>query len=147
MSEIHDPAASLPPLARIGERGEPIIRAQPMPSDVNANGDIFGGWVLSQMDIAGGILAAARAKGRVVTVAVDSMTFHQPIRVGDLVSIYGRVGRVGRSSIAMRLETFVIRRHEPHEIQVTEGTFVYVAIDETGRPRPVPPADRDASLG
>ena len=133
--------AARPPIARLGERGEPIIRAAPMPSDVNANGDIFGGWVLAQMDIAGGIIAAARAGGRVVTVAVNAMTFHQPIRVGDLVSIYGRVERVGRTSLTIVLETLVIRRLEPKEIRVTEGTFVYVAIDEAGQPRPVPAAE------
>ncbi len=124
---------------RLGQRGEPIIRAAPMPSDVNANGDIFGGWVLSQMDIAGGILASERARGRVATVAVNAMTFHQPIRVGDLVSIYGRVERVGRTSLTIVLETVVMRRQEPGEIRVTEGSFVYVAIDETGKPRPLGP--------
>lgn len=134
-----DPAttASAALIARLGERGEPIIRAAPMPSDVNANGDIFGGWVLSQMDIAGGIIASRRAAGRVATVAVNAMTFHQPIRVGDLVSIYGRVERVGRTSISVHLETVVVRRAAPEEIRVTEGSFVYVAIDEQGKPRPV----------
>ncbi|MBX3454983.1 acyl-CoA thioesterase [Ferrovibrio sp.] len=121
------------------ERGEPVIRSAPMPSDMNSNGDIFGGWVLSQMDIAGGIVAARRSQGRTVTVAVDAMTFHQPIKVGDVVSIYARVIRVGRSSMAVRMETIVVRRLDPGEIKVTEGTFTYVAIDENGRPRPVPP--------
>ncbi len=121
------------------ERGEPVIRTAPMPSDMNGNGDIFGGWVLSQMDIAGGIMAARRSRGRAATVAVDAMTFHQPIKVGDVVSVYGRVVRVGRTSMAVRLETYVVRRLDPGEIKVTEGTFTYVAIDEHGRPRPVPP--------
>src|SRR3546814_1559429 len=85
----------------------------PMPADMNGNGDIFGGWVLSQMDIAGGVVAARRAQGRVVTVAVDAMTFHQPIKVGDIVSIYGSVIRVGRSSMAVQLETIVARRLDP----------------------------------
>jgi len=120
------------------ERGEPVIRMAPMPSDCNSNGDIFGGWVLAQMDIAGGIIAARRAKGRVATVAIDAMTFHQPIKVGDLVSIYARVQRVGTTSIAVEMETIVRRRLDPTEIRVTEGTFVFVAIDEQGRPRPVP---------
>jgi len=120
-------------------RGEPLIRTVPMPSDMNGNGDIFGGWVLSQMDVAGGILAFRRAQGRVVTVAVDAMQFHQPIRVGDVVSIYGEVVRVGRTSMAVRLETIVERRIQPGEIKVTEGTYTFVAIDEQGRPRPVPP--------
>lgn len=120
-------------------RGEPVIRTAPMPSDMNGNGDIFGGWVLSQMDIAGGIVAARRSQGRTVTVAVDAMTFHQPIKVGDVVSIYGKVVRVGRTSMAVKLETIVVRRLDPAEIKVTEGTFTFVAIDENGRPRPVPP--------
>ncbi len=120
-------------------RGEPVIRMAPMPSDCNANGDIFGGWVLSQMDIAGGIVAARRARGRTVTVAVNAMTFHQPIKVGDVVSIYAWVTRVGRSSITVQMDTIVRRRLDPAEIKVTEGTFTYVAIDDTGRPRPVAP--------
>lgn len=120
-----------------GERGEPVIRTAPMPSDVNANGDIFGGWVLAQMDIAGGIVAARRAEGRVVTVAIEAMTFHQPIKVGDVVSIYGEVVRIGNSSLAVRLETIVRRRLDPAEIKVTDGVFTYVAIGDDGRPRKV----------
>ena len=117
---------------------DPILRVVPGSSDINANGHIFGGWVLSQMDIAGGIVAARRAQGRVVTVAVDAMTFHQPIKVGDIVSIYGRVLRVGRTSMAVKMETIVARRLDPTEIKVTEGVYTYVAIDENGKPRPVP---------
>ncbi len=120
-------------------RGEPVIRAAPMPADCNSNGDIFGGWVLSQMDIAGGTVAARRAQGRVVTVAVEAMTFHRPIQVGDIVSIYGEVTRVGRTSIAVRMETIVRRRLDPEEILVTEGTFTFVAIGDDGKPRPVDP--------
>jgi acyl-CoA thioesterase YciA len=120
------------------ERGEPLIRTAPMPADMNGNGDIFGGWVLSQMDIAGSIAAVERAGGRVATVAVEAMTFHQPIKVGDIVSIYGEIIRVGRSSMAVKLETIVARRLDPTEIKVTEGVYTYVAIDENGRPRPVP---------
>ena len=86
----------------------------------------------------GGVVAARRAQGRVVTVAVDAMTFHQPIKVGDIVSIYGSVIRVGRTSMAVKLETIVARRLDPTEIKVTEGVYTYVAIDEHGRPRPVP---------
>ncbi len=118
-------------------RGEPVIRTAPMPSDCNNNGDIFGGWVLSQMDVAGGIVAARRARGRVVTVAIAAMRFNQPIRVGDVVSIYGHVGKVGRTSISVELETIVRRKLDPEEIKVTEGTFVFVAIDSEGRPRTV----------
>ena len=120
------------------ETREPALRAIAMPADANPNGDIFGGWVLSQMDIAGGTVAARRAQGRVATVAVQAMTFHQPIRVGDLVSIYGHVARVGRSSITVSMETIVVRQLDPTEIKVTQGDFVYVAIDEQGRPRAVP---------
>ena len=116
---------------------EPVIRAAPMPSDVNHNGDIFGGWVMSQMDIAGGVVAAGRARGRVVTVAVERMRFNQPIRVGDIVSIYAAVLRVGRTSVAVQMETLVTRRLDPQPIKVTEGVYTYVAIDENGRPRPV----------
>jgi acyl-CoA thioesterase YciA len=116
---------------------DPIIRTVPQPADMNGNGDIFGGWVLSQMDIAGGTVAARVAKGRVATVAITAMTFVQPIKVGDLVSIYGEVGKVGRSSITVALETIVQRRLDPTPIQVTHGTFVFVAIDEDGKPRPV----------
>src|SRR5688572_31238382 len=118
---------------------DPIIRTVPQPADMNGNGDIFGGWVLSQMDIAGGTVAARVAKGRVATVAITAMTFVQPIKVGDLVSIYGEVGKVGRSSITVALETMVQRRHDPAPIQVTHGTFVFVAIDDDGKPRSVNP--------
>ncbi|UYN97710.1 MAG: acyl-CoA thioesterase [Enhydrobacter sp.] len=121
---------------------DPIIRTVPQPADMNGNGDIFGGWVLSQMDVAGGVLAARAAKGRVATVAITAMTFVQPIKVGDVVSIYGRVARIGRTSITIDLETMVQRRHDGAEIRVTHGTYVFVAIDGEGRPRPVPPEGR-----
>jgi len=117
---------------------DPIVRTVPQPADMNGNGDIFGGWVLSQMDVAGGALAARVAKGRVATVAITAMTFVQPIKVGDMVSIYGTVAKVGRTSITIDLETIVQRRHESAEIQVTHGTFVFVAIDDDGKPRQVP---------
>ena len=120
-----------------GQR-DPIVRTIPQPADMNGNGDIFGGWVLSQMDMAGGTLAARAAKGRVATVAITAMTFVQPIKVGDLVSIYGSVTKIGRTSITIALETVVERRLDPTPIQVTHGTFVFVAIDEEGKPRAVP---------
>jgi acyl-CoA thioesterase YciA len=119
-------------------RRDPIVRTVPHPSDMNGNGDIFGGWVLSQMDTAGGALAARVAKGRVATVAITAMTFVEPIKVGDWVSIYGEVSKVGRTSITIALETVVQRRLESTERRVTHGTFVFVAIDEDGKPRPVP---------
>ncbi|WP_332051161.1 acyl-CoA thioesterase [Reyranella sp.] len=110
----------------------------PQPADMNGNGDIFGGWVLSQMDVAGGAMAARAAKGRVATVAITAMTFVQPIKVGDMVSIYGKVARIGRTSITIDLETMVQRRHDAAEIRVTHGTFVFVAIDADGKPRELP---------
>jgi len=118
-------------------RGEPAVRTVPMPADANGNGDIFGGWVLSQMDIAGGTIAGRYARGRVVTIAVDAMTFHRPIQIGDLVSIYGHVSKIGRTSITVDLETIVERRLEPGEIKVTEGKYIFVAIDDDGKPRPI----------
>jgi acyl-CoA thioesterase YciA len=124
--------------ARGDSRGAPAIRTVPMPADANANGDIFGGWVLSQMDVAGGTVAAERAQGRTVTVAIEAMTFHRPIYIGDIVSLYAEVTRVGKSSIAVEIETVAQRRNTGEEVTVTEGTFVYVAIDDDGNPRPVP---------
>ena len=119
-------------------RRDPIVRTVPQPADMNGNGDIFGGWVLSQMDVAGGALAARVAKGRVATVAITAMTFVEPIKVGDMVSIYGEVEKVGRTSITIGLETVVQRRDGNTDIRVTHGTFVFVAIDEEGKPRAVP---------
>jgi acyl-CoA thioesterase YciA len=119
-------------------RRDPIVRTVPQPADMNGNGDIFGGWVLSQMDVAGGALAAKVAQGRVATVAITAMTFVEPIKVGDMVSIYGEVEKIGRTSITISLETVVQRRHGSTDIRVTHGTFVFVAIDEEGKPRLVP---------
>ena len=118
-------------------RRDPIVRTVPQPADMNGNGDIFGGWVLSQMDVAGGALAARVAKGRVATVAITAMTFVEPIKVGDMVSIYGEVQKIGRTSITIDLETVVQRRTGNTDIRVTHGTFVFVAIDEEGKPRAV----------
>jgi len=117
---------------------EPAIRAMPMPADANQNGDIFGGWVLSQMDIAGGQVAARRARGRVATVAITAMSFHQPVLVGDEVSFYGEVVKVGRTSIAVKIESWVRRGLSEERIKVTEGLFTFVAIGPDRRPRPVP---------
>jgi acyl-CoA thioesterase YciA len=118
---------------------QPAVRTLAMPADTNPSGDIFGGWVLAQMDIAAGTVAFARAKGRVATVALDGMAFHQPVMVGDIVSCYAQVARVGRSSITLHVEAWAKRGRTGEEIRVTEGRFTCVAIDEDRKPRPVPP--------
>jgi acyl-CoA thioesterase YciA len=118
---------------------EPAIRTVAMPADTNFSGDIFGGWLLAQMDMAAGGVAAQRARGRVATVAVTGMTFHQPVMVGDVVSCYGEVTKVGRTSIAVHVETWVKRGLSNERIKVTEGLFTFVAIGDDRRPRPVPP--------
>jgi acyl-CoA thioesterase YciA len=127
-----DAAAGVP-------RRDPAVRTIAMPADANPNGDIFGGWLLSQMDIAGGTIAVQRARGRVATVAVTAMTFHQPVFVGDEVSCFGEVVKVGRSSITVKVESWVRRGVSDERIKVTEGLFTFVAIGPDRRPRPVPP--------
>ena len=119
------------------QRGQPAIRTVPRVADANASGDIFGGWILAQMDIAGGTVAAQRAGGRVVTVAIDAMTFHRPILIGDLVSVFAEVVKVGRTSLSVGMVATARRSAGTEEVTVTEGTFVYVAIDERRKPRPV----------
>lgn len=113
------------------------LRTTAMPADTNPNGDIFGGWVMAQMDLAGGAAAIKRARGRVATVAVDAMTFHRPVYVGDQFSVYTRIERVGRTSVTVRVEAWVCRGIGGAPIRVTEGQFTFVAIDAEGRPRPV----------
>jgi acyl-CoA thioesterase YciA len=120
-------------------RGELTVRTIAMPADTNANGDIFGGWVLSQMDQAGGIAGVERARGRVVTIAVDAMTFIRPVKVGDVLCVYTEVESVGRTSMKIHIEAWA-RRFQTHTREkVTDATFTFVAIDGEGRPRPVPP--------
>jgi acyl-CoA thioesterase YciA len=119
------------------DRGEPAIRTLAMPADTNPSGDIFGGWVLAQMDLAAGIVAARRAKGRVATVALDGMAFLRPVNVGDVVSCYAHVTRIGRTSLTVEVETYVLRDRVGDEVKVTEGHFTMVAIDERGKPRSV----------
>lgn len=121
-----------------GPRGHLATRTLAMPGDANPSGDIFGGWVLAQMDIAGGIAASQRADGRVATVAITAMSFHLPVYVGDVLSVYADVEQVRRTSISIHLEAWAERRHEAREVRVTEGKFVFVALDEAGRPRLVP---------
>ncbi|MGD0640882.1 MAG: acyl-CoA thioesterase [Roseiarcus sp.] len=127
-------------------QGELTVRLIAMPSDTNANGDIFGGWVLSQMDQAGGIAAVERAKGRVVTIAVEAMTFIRPVKVGDVLCVYTSVDRVGRTSMKIHIEAWARRFTSHVREKVTDAYFTFVAVDENGRPRPVPP-DACASGG
>lgn len=117
--------------------GEPVLRTLAMPADVNVNGDIFGGWVLSQMDLAGGIAAGQHARGRIATVAVDAMQFIQPVRIGDVLCVYTRIVRTGRTSIAVQIECWALRQRIGQRDKVTEARFTYVAIDDNGRPRPL----------
>ena len=121
-------------------RGELAIRIVAMPADTNANGDIFGGWVLSRMDQAGGVAAVERAQGRVVTVALDAMTFIRPVRVGDVLCVYTEILSVGRTSMKLHVEAWA-QRFRTHTMEkVTTAIFTFVAIDDEGRTRPVPPA-------
>ena len=118
---------------------QPALRVMPMPADLNPGGDVFGGWVMSMVDIAGAIPAVRRARSRVTTVAVNSFTFKQPISVGDLVSFYAEVTAVGRTSISVDVEVFAERDPEnPVIVKVTEARLTYVALDDKGRKRPVP---------
>jgi len=120
---------------------EPALRAIAMPGDANPNGDIFGGWLLAQMDLAGGSVASQRAQGRVATVAITGMTFHRPVFIGDEVSCYAAVTKIGRTSITIHIETWVRRHLSSERVKVTEGIFTYVAIGTDRRPRAVPMAD------
>lgn len=117
----------------------PILRVVPGPSDINANGHIFGGWVLSQMDIAAGIVASRRADGPVATVAIERMEFLAPINLRDLISVYAEVAKVGRTSMQIRIEVIASRDRGATEVKVTEGLFTFVALDDQHRPRPVDP--------
>ncbi len=121
---------------------QPVLRIVPMPADTNAHGTIFGGWVMSQVDIAGSVAAWERAQGPVVTIAVNSFVFREPVFVGDLVSFYARVLKVGRTSITVDVEVFAQRRRQGRSeaVRVTEARLTYVAIDERREPRPVPGA-------
>jgi acyl-CoA thioesterase YciA len=120
-------------------RAEPALRAIAMPADANPHGDIFGGWLLSQMDLAGGMAATRRAKGRTVTVAITAMTFHRPVFIGDEVTCYAEITKVGRTSITVKVESWVRRGIGEEQIAVTEGIFTYVAVGDDRRPCPVPP--------
>jgi acyl-CoA thioesterase YciA len=129
------------PQTNAGPIGEPVIRTAAMPADTNPAGDIFGGWLMAQMDLAAGSAAARRARGRCATVAADSMVFHSPVFVGDEVSLYADIVRVGRTSLSIRIEAWRRSRDGDDCFKVTEATFTFVAIDDQRRPRPVPTAD------
>lgn len=117
---------------------ELVLKVIPMPADCNANGDIFGGWVMAQCDLAGSVIPARHTKGRMATVAVNEFIFKQPVRLGDVLSFYSKLVRIGRTSITVLVEVFAERlRAQGEYIKVTEATFTYVAIDDNGRPRPI----------
>lgn len=119
-------------------RGELSLRTVAMPADANPAGDIFGGWIMSLMDLAAGVAASTRARGRVVTAAVSNLSFIQPVKVGDVVCVYTEIVRTGRTSVTLAVETWVLRSGQGERVRVTAAEFVHVAVDETGRPRPLP---------
>jgi acyl-CoA thioesterase YciA len=126
------------PQAPASDVGELVLKVIPMPADCNANGDIFGGWVMAQVDLAGSVLPARHVRGRMATVAVNEFIFKQPVRVGDILSFYSRVVRVGNTSITVAVEVHAERmRNQGQFVKVTEATLTYVAIDDQGRPRPI----------
>jgi acyl-CoA thioesterase YciA len=120
------------------DSAEPVLRVVPRPGDINANGHIFGGWVLSQMDIAAGIVASHRAQGPVATVAIDAMEFIEPILLHDIISVYARIERAGRTSMGIRIEVIATRDRGKAQVKVTEALFTFVALDENHRPKPLP---------
>jgi acyl-CoA thioesterase YciA len=119
-------------------RGALTVRISAMPADTNANGDIFGGWVLSRMDQAGGIAGVERARGRVVTVAMDGVQFIRPVKVGDVLEVYTEVGGIGRTSMKIHVEAWARRFQTYHHEKVTDANFTFVAVDDNGKPRPIP---------
>ncbi|HZM34123.1 MAG TPA: acyl-CoA thioesterase [Burkholderiales bacterium] len=123
---------------KVPEKKQPALRVVPMPADANQHGDIFGGWIMAQVDIAGGTVAARLARGRVATVAVKEFVFKQPVQIGDVLSFFVEVQRVGNTSITVTVEVYAERRPaDPTVVKVTEATLTYVAIDRDGRPRAV----------
>ena len=132
-------AVHAPPNTESEPVGDLCIRTLAMPADTNQNGDIFGGWLLGQMDLGGGVFASKIAKSRTVTVAIEAMNFRKPVFVGDLVSVHADLVRIGKTSITVHLEAWVLRRKAMQSILVTDGNFTYVSIDDTGQPQPVKP--------
>jgi acyl-CoA thioesterase YciA len=133
-----DPTTAPSAAVEVPPHAEPAIRTIAMPADTNPHGDIFGGWLLCQMDLAGGTVAVRRAGGRVVTVAITAMAFHRPVCVGDEVSCYGSVEKIGTTSITIKVESWARRGTGLIPIKVTEGLFTYVRVDPDGRPQPIP---------
>ncbi len=126
---------------KLPDNRQPALRVMPMPADLNPSGDVFGGWIMSMVDIAGGIPAHRRTRGRIATVAVNAFTFKQPVSVGDVVSFYAEVVSVGRTSITVDVEVYAERNPEnPVVVKVTEAKLTYVALDDNGRKRPIPEA-------
>ena len=127
-------------MSKLPENKEPVLRVVPMPADANQHGDIFGGWIMAQVDIAGGVLAARRARGRVATIAVNSFQFKQPVFIGDVLSFYADIVRVGNTSITVYVEVYAQRNPTDIEtVKVTEATLTYVATGPDRKPRAVPP--------
>src|ERR1700712_736661 len=122
-----------------GPRGELSLRTVAMPADTNPAGDIFGGWIMSLMDLAAGVASGSRAKGRVATAAVSNLTFLQPVKVGDVVCVYTDILRTGRTSVTVAVEAHVLRRNQGERVRVTAAEFVLVAVDDHGTPRTLPP--------
>ncbi|HEX3993187.1 MAG TPA: acyl-CoA thioesterase [Acetobacteraceae bacterium] len=127
------------PNSSVGPRGELSLRTVAMPADTNPAGDIFGGWIMSLMDLAAGVAAGTRAKGRVATAAVSNLSFLQPVKVGDVVCVYTDITRTGRTSITVGVESYVLRRNQGERVRVTAAEFVLVAVDDHGVPRTLPP--------
>ena len=132
------PAPRMAP-ATLPNGAELVLRVMPLPADANANGDVFGGWIMAQVDLAGAVLPARIARGRIATVAVNQFLFKQPVSVGDLLSFYARVERIGNTSVTVHVEVLAERNPaNPQVVKVTEANLTYVAIDRDGKPRPVP---------
>ncbi len=132
------PAPLMAP-STLANGAELVLRMIPMPADANANGDVFGGWIMAQVDLAGAVLPVRVAKGRIATVAVNQFIFKQPVSIGDLLSFYARVTRIGNTSISVHVEVYAERNPaDPQVVKVTEADLTYVAIDEQGQSRPVP---------
>jgi len=131
------PVRTAPPVA-LPQDKELVLKVIPMPADCNANGDIFGGWVMAQVDLAGAVLPARHVQGRMATVAVNEFIFKQPVRVGDILSFFAGVSRIGRTSVTVQVEVYAERfQSQGQYVKVTEASLTYVAIDRDGRPRPI----------